>query len=102
MTDLIQRLREDLPKVSDGIEGKHSFVTLLASDIREAADGIERLTAENERLTNERSVYGRWMYEAMLTLHTLVDEDSEDDGNSLRMLIDRGERLAEAALKRTP
>jgi hypothetical protein len=48
MTTLIQRLREDLPKVSDGIEGTHSFVTLLASDISEAADEIERLTAERD------------------------------------------------------
>lgn len=60
---------------------------------------LSALRADAERLTNERAVYGRWMYEAMLTLHTLVDEDSEDGGESLRMLIDRGERLADAAMQ---
>lgn len=43
--DLIARLSQDLPKVSDGIEHAKFYCTVHASDIREAADALTALTA---------------------------------------------------------
>lgn len=52
-----------------------------------------------DALNGERQVLARWMAEALLVLGTLDDEDSEDGGESLRMLRDRGDRLVKAVLR---
>jgi hypothetical protein len=49
-------------------------------------------------LNGERQVLARWMAEALLVLGTLDTEDSEDGGESLRMLRERGYRLVKAVL----
>ena len=50
-------------------------------------------------LRRDRDVLARWMAEALLTLGTLTEEDSEDGGESLRLLIQRGQRLVDAVLR---
>lgn len=67
---------------------------------------VESLVAERDALkadaAGERGVFGRWIIESLPTLATLMNEDSEDGGEYLRMFIDRGQRLADAALRGQP
>lgn len=63
------------------------------------APEIEALRADAERNAGERAVFGRWIIEALPTLATLMNEDSEDGGEYLRTFIDRGQRLASAAMQ---
>ena len=60
---------------------------------------IEALRADAERLTNERAVFGRWMSEALLSLGTMSEDEMEDGGDYHRMFMDRGRRLADAAMQ---
>lgn len=57
------------------------------------SNAAEEAEAEIERLRGERDVLARWVAEATQVLSTLVDEDSEDAGDSVRMLRDRGDKL---------
>lgn len=97
-----------------GLIPKRTCLT-TPQDLREYADDADKhgahwvpihpntcraLAAEIERLRGTSDVLRRWMLEALLVMDSIDPDDSEDGGDALRMLMDRGQRLVEVLASR--
>lgn len=89
----------ELEALKSDIEKLLPDLTAANQEIEQQAAQIEALRADAERLTNERAVFGRWMSEALLSLGTMSEDEMEDGGDYHRMFMDRGRRLADAAMQ---